>query len=210
MGVDPGDARYGFIMLHGRGSDINDMRSVLPTLQLKDAYVLLPQAPLEIMPGRYAWYPHFWNENLEENLEHLENAFRLINSCVNDMVNKGIKQEKIVLLGHSQGANLIMEYYGFKPRPFQAVVSLRGCFLGNFGEERHFSGKKFPNTIIMLNAGRRDPYIPIRKIDQTYNTLKRMGARVFKRQYETGHGICRSELIDLRKLIARDFARPEE
>lgn len=208
-GCAPDEATLGFIMLHGRGSDASDMRSVLPDLFARTAYALMPQAPLEIMPGRFAWYPHFWNENLEENLKYLHKSFEKIDLCIDHMHRVGIKDEQIVFISHSQGANLSLEYYLTHPRPYKAVISMRGCVLGNFNDERDFNDE-LKSTLISLNAGRKDPYIPMKKIEQSYDILKRLGAdKVIKKQYETGHGICRTELMDLRRLIKKDFALPE-
>lgn len=210
-GCDPHDAKYGFIMLHGRGSDASDMKSVLPNLFYDHAYVVLPQAPLEIMPGRFAWYPHFWNENLEENVKYLNKSFKIIDQCVEHLHEVGLENKQIVFISHSQGANLSLEYYLSNPRPFKAIVSMRGCVLGNFGDERNFADQ-LKDTLIILNAGRRDPYIPMKKIDQSYNILKRLGAtKLMKKQYETGHGMCRAEIMDLRRLVHKDFEyNPEE
>lgn len=204
-GCDPKEARFGFIMLHGRGSDANDMKSVLPNLLVNDAYILMPQAPIEIMPGRFAWYPYFWNENLEENMRALIKAYEVLDNCVEHMNDVGISDNKIVFIAHSQGANLMLEYYLSNPRNYKALISMRGCVLGNFDEERDFNNK-LPNTLVVLNAGRRDPYIPIRKIEQSCATLKRLGANVHKHQYESGHGICRPELMDLRRMIRDNFS----
>lgn len=203
-GADASSAKYAFLMVHGRGSDVSDMQSLLPTMGPKIAYCVMPQASVEIMPSRYAWYPHFWNENLEENIGHLNNAFEQFDQCIDHIKSQGFKDEQIVLIGHSQGANVLLEYFMANPRPFKAVISFRGILLGNFGEERGFKDK-LPKTLVLLHAGRRDPYIPSEKIDQTHFQLKDLGASVHKVLYETSHGICRQELLDVKKLIKKDF-----
>lgn len=200
-GDDPKEAEFGMIMLHGRGSDINDMKSVIPPLHLKKVHLLMPEAPIEIMPGRYAWYQHFWNENLDENLSQLHESFEIIDKCVQQMQNGGIETEDIVMFGHSQGANLLLEYFAANPQNFKAVLLLRACFLGEFTIDRSFDKELPENTPVIIHAGRKDPYIPQKKVDQTVEQLDRMGANVTKRLYETGHGICRPELVDIKKMF---------
>lgn len=207
-GAAPSDATYAFIMAHGRGSDVGDMQSLLPGIGKDNIYCVIPRGPLEIMPGRNAWYPHFWNENLIENMRYMNMSFELLDHCVQHLYDQGFKDEQIVLIGHSQGANLLIEYFLANPRPYKALISMRGCVLGNYGDSRDFNNT-LPPTLVLLNAGRRDPYIPMRKTDQSYNMMKRLGANVYKVQYEVGHGIHRSELNDLKKLVARDFKYEE-
>jgi len=208
-GSDPKTSKYAFIMAHGRGMDVGDMQSLLPTIQPADTYCLIPQATLEIMPGRYAWYPHFWNENLSENMRYLNQSFELLDNCVQHLYNLGFRDDQIILIGHSQGANLMLEYFLTNPRPYKAVISMRGTVLGNYGDKRDFISTMPEETIVLLHAGRRDPYIPIIKTDQSLNTLKKLGANAVKVQYETGHGITRNELMDLKKLIKRDYILEE-
>lgn len=207
-GTDPKQAKYAFIMAHGRGSDVGDMQSLLPTIGADNAYCVIPRGALEIMPGRYAWYPHFWNENLSENMRYLNMSFEILDHCIQHLYNLGFKDEQTVLIGHSQGANMLIEYFLANPRPYKALISMRGCVLGNYGDSRDFKNP-LPSTLVLLNAGRRDPYIPMRKIEQSLHTLKRLGANAFKVQYETGHGVHRCELSDLKKLIKCDFVYEE-
>lgn len=204
-GINPKDADACIVMLHGRGSDSSDMKSVYMQLYHKNTYAVMPRAPFEIMPGRYAWYSHFWNVNLEENLKQIKESFLLLDECVNDLTEMGVPENKIVLLGHSQGANVIMEYVANFPRKYKAIVSMRGCFLGNIGSNRAFE-KRLSGVTVVLNSGRQDPYIPQKKVDQTSALLEYLGATVIKKQYESGHGICRAEIMDLRKLFKSDFA----
>jgi phospholipase/carboxylesterase len=203
-GNEPDESELGMIMLHGRGSDINDMKSVVPSLRLKNVHLMMPQAPFEIMPGRYAWYSHFWNENLEENLKQLSASFEVVDQCISDMINAGIDEENIVLFGHSQGANLLLEYFVSNPRSIKAVIALRGCLLGEFTIDRRFENDLPSDTPIIIHAGRKDPYIPVKKIDQTVEMLNKLGAPTQKRLYETGHGICRSELMDVKKMFKQN------
>lgn len=205
-GLNPEDAEIGIVMLHGRGSDSSDMKSVYAQLYHRTSHALMPRAPFEIMPGRFAWYAHFWNVNLEENLKQIKESFLLLDECVNELSKKGFKDNQIVLIGHSQGANVLMEYVANFPRKFKAIVSMRGCFLGNIGSNREFK-ERLAGTTVVLNSGRQDPYIPQKKVDQTSKILDYLGANVIKKQYETGHGICRSEIMDLRKLFKNEFSK---
>ncbi len=204
-GTNPDDADIGIVMLHGRGSDSSDMKSVYTQLYIKNVYAIMPRAPFEIMPGRYAWYAHFWNVNLEENLKQIKESFILLDDCINQLNEKGFSDDQIVLIGHSQGANVLMEYCVNFPRKFKAIVSMRGCFLGNVGANREFK-ERLAGVSVVLNSGRQDPYIPQKKVDQTSAILEYLGANVIKKQYETGHGICRAEIMDLRKLFKNNFS----
>ena len=203
-GCSPEEADYGVILLHGRGSDGTEMRPVFSSLYLRKSYALFPHGPFEIMQSRRAWYTQFWNVNPTENLQEISHSFGIVEQCLDEFKRHNIPESQIALIGHSQGANLLLEFVVDNPRPFKAVVAMRGCFLGNIDVDRQFasdlSGIKF-----VINTGRNDPYIPARKTDQACDNLKEMGGEVFHRNYKTSHGICQAELNDLRKLFHKDF-----
>jgi len=205
-GPDADEAKYGMVMLHGRGSDVNDMKSVLPNLQLEKVHIVILQAPIEIMPGRFAWYRYFWNENLEQNLKDLKNSFNILEHCIADLEQYGIEQKDTMLFGHSQGANLVLEFFSQKNFPLKAVIALRGCFLGEYSIDRNFDTESLPdNTKVIMHAGRNDPYIPFKKVEQTAQKLENRGADVTTKQYKTGHGICRDELIEIRQFLKNEL-----
>lgn len=206
LGEELKDAKYGIIMTHGRGADGNDMRSIIPMLEIKHAAFQIPQAPYEIMPGRYAWYRHFWNENLFLNLQELDHSFSILDECIKEFTDNGIPLERILLFGHSQGGNLILEYQMSRPKNFKAIIALRSCIIGKTTFDREFADKLPPSTQIILCAGRRDPFIPNRKVDQTKAIMQKLGANVVKHQYEAAHGISRAELVDLRKFLAKNLS----
>lgn len=193
-----------FVMAHGRGCTTGDMQSIIPMLELKTAAYLIPEGPYEIMPGRFAWYRHFWNENLFLNLQEMDHSFSIIDDALKQLNQRGFKDEQIVLFGHSQGGNLMLEYMMTKPRAFKAVITMRSCLIGKSTAEREFA-EQIPNIPIVLCAGRKDPFIPIRKVEQTAMVMETAGAFVIRRKYEAGHGITRSELVEIRKMFAVDF-----
>lgn len=203
-GTDLSAAKFGMIMLHGRGSDPHDMQSIIPMLELRNTHVLIPEGPYEIMPRRFAWYRHFWNENLFLNIQEMDHSFSIIDDCVQSLEKGGLETENIVIFGHSQGGNMALEYFVRTQKKFKAVIGLRSCLIGKTTMERDLP-PKVPNTTVVLCSGRKDPFIPNKKVDQTKDLLTKLGANVMKKQYEAAHGVSRPELIDLRKLFDSDF-----
>lgn len=173
-------------------------------LELSTAVYIIPEGPYEIMQGRFAWYRHFWNENLFLNLQEMDHSFSIIDDCLNMLNKRGFKDEQIVLFGHSQGGNLMLEYMMTKPRAFKAVITMRSCLIGKSTGEREFA-EKIPEIPIVLCAGRKDPFIPVRKVEQTATVMEDAGGYVIRRKYEAGHGITRNELVEIRKMFPLDF-----
>ena len=204
-GCDPQGAKYGAVLVHGRGSDGSEMRPVFSSLYLRSTYALFPNGPFEIMKGnRLAWYTHFWNTDPEESLPEISHSFNIIDQCIDELIRNNIPENHITLLGHSQGANLLLEYVADNPRPFNAIVAMRGCFLGQLEQDRtiksNLNGLRF-----IINSGRNDPYIPSKKSEQACEILSNSGAEVLHKHYETGHGVCQAELNDIRKLFHKNF-----
>lgn len=204
-GCTPEEADHGVILVHGRGSDGSEMRPVFSSLYLRKSYALFPHGPFEIMKGnRLAWYTHFWNVEPEANLTEISHSFSIIEQCLDEFKRHNIPETEITMVGHSQGANLLLEFVTDNPRPFNAVIAMRGCFLGHIEEERNFTSDLSGQRIV-INSGRKDPYIPSKKTDQACEILKELGAEVSHKNYEAGHGICQAELNDLRKLFHKKF-----
>ncbi|MBV1924326.1 MAG: phospholipase, partial [Flavobacteriaceae bacterium] len=96
------------IMLHGYGSDENDLFSFAS--ELPDSYAIFSlKAPLPLQPHGNAWYSIYFDagsgkfNNTEEAIESRE----LVVKCIDDIIEKyEIDANNITLLGFSQGTIL--------------------------------------------------------------------------------------------------------
>ena len=133
-GPAPEQAAATLVMVHGRGGTAEDILSLYPELGIDNLAALAPQA------AGYTWYPHSFLAPIDSNQPWLDSALALVESIIDDLLRRGIKSERIALLGFSQGACLTSEFVARNPRRYGAVMVLTGGLIGPRGTARNYAG----------------------------------------------------------------------
>src|SRR5436853_6254454 len=119
---------------------------------------------------------------MEANQPYLDDALGWLESIVADLTERGVKSEKIVLLGFSQGACLACEFAARHPRRYGAVIGLTGGLIGPPGTPRNYPGS-LAGAPVFLGTSDPDPHVPFERVKETEAVLSRMGAKVELRRY---------------------------
>ena len=187
-GLTPEHADATIILIHGRGATARSMLSLERELGVRNLAVIAPQA------AGQTWYPHSFLAPLEANQPYLDSALAKINSIVTDLIARGVKSERIAILGFSQGACLTAEFIARRPRRFGAVIALTGGLIGPEDTPRDYQGN-LDGTPVFLGSSDPDPHVPFERVRETEAVLARMGARVELRRFPgMGHTISQDEL----------------
>jgi predicted esterase len=183
------------ILIHGRGASADDILSLYSELDAPDFAALAPQA------AGSTWYPYSFLSPLERNQPYLDSALRRLQTLVDDLLQRGVPSERIVLGGFSQGACLTTEFVARNPRRYGGVLGLSGGLIGPPGTPRNYAGQLF-GTPVLLGCSDIDPHIPWERVEETAQVLKRMGASVNLRQYPgMPHTINQDELDACRAIL---------
>ena len=119
-----------------------------------------------------------------------------------ERVEARIPAQRIVLLGFSQGACLTLEWAARNARRYGGVVGLSGGLIGPDGTPRDYPSD-FDGTPVFLGCSDIDPHIPMRRVVETGEVLKGMGADVTVRFYPgMGHLVSGEELATITDLVA--------
>ena len=189
------------VMLHGRGADASDMLGLAEILAQPDLAYFAPQAE-----GR-TWYPYSFLAPIVRNEPYLSSALSLLDRLLGEMASEGIRDERIVLLGFSQGACLGLEYAARHARRYGGVVGLSGGLIGPEGTPRNYAGD-LAGTPVFLGCSDTDPHIPLERVHETARVLSGLRGAVTERIYpQMAHGINEDEIRHVRGLLAR-FAAP--
>ncbi len=192
-GEDLGSARAAMVLLHGRGATAEDIMTLASEVQRPGWTYLAPQA------AGNAWYPHPFTAPLQSNEPYLGAALETISRVV-ERVESRVPAQRLVLLGFSQGACLTLEWAARNARRYAAVIGLSGGLIGPDGTPRDYPGS-FAGTPVFLGCSDVDPHIPMPRVVEAGEVMKKMGADVTVRFYPgMGHMVGIEELETIREL----------
>ncbi len=190
-----GNAEKAVIMLHGRGSNAQDILTLSAHLNIDNYVLYAPQAT------NNTWYPYSFLEAPSENEPWLSSALDLVGTAVEKIINKGITKENIYFTGFSQGACLALEYVTRNAIKYGGVAAFTGGLIGDKIHPENYNGN-FDDTPVFIGSSDPDPHIPLERIDDTVEILENMNANVTKKVYENmGHTINEDEINSANKLI---------
>jgi len=194
-GEDLRTARAAMVLLHGRGATAEDIMTIAADVQRPGWAYLAPQA------AGNAWYPHPFTAPLESNEPYLSAALETISRVV-ERVEARAPTHRLVLLGFSQGACLTLEWAARNARRYGAVIGLSGGLIGPDGTPRDYPGS-FDGTPVFLGCSDVDPHIPMPRVVEAGDVMKRMAADVKVRFYPgMGHMVGIEELETIREMMA--------
>jgi predicted esterase len=189
-------ARAAVVLMHGRGASADQILTLADKLAVPGVAYLAPQAA-----GR-DWYPKRYFVPTADNEPGLSAALATIDELFARATAAGISPERVVLLGFSQGACLVLEYAARHGGRLGGVVGLSGALMGPDREPRHDSGA-LAGTPVFLGCGDADEYFTAARIRAAAETLRSLGASVTLRLYPgEGHRINRDEVESVREMLA--------
>ncbi|SHM48128.1 phospholipase/carboxylesterase [Chitinophaga jiangningensis] len=189
------EAKKALIMIHGRGGSARDIITLAPHLNVKDYTIIAPQAT-----GN-TWYPQSFLAPPAENEPWLSNALDVLSEVVNDTVAAGISKENIYFLGFSQGACLTLEFTTRNADKYGGVVAFTGGLIGDHIYQENYKGN-FNNTPVYIGSSDPDFHVPVARVHESAELLKKMGADVTATIYpQMGHTITVDELKEANRLV---------
>ena len=194
-GAPLGNSPVVMIMVHGRNAAPQNILSFVPALAHPDITYLAPAA------AGGTWYPLSFMAEKEKNEPALSSALWVLEQLVRHVVDAGIRKDRIVLLGFSQGACLTSEFAASHADRYGGVVLYSGGLIGPPGTTWSYSGS-FGGTPVFLGCSDVDAHVPKTRVDESAAVFQRMGAVVTERIFPgMGHLVNEDELAFTRTLL---------
>lgn len=194
-GAPADQARYGLILIHGRGSTAQEILGLAREIGVEGVFAVAPQAANNV------WYPNRFNTPVEGNEPWLTWALARVSEMVAFVVSSGIAQERIVVVGFSQGACLALEWQARTGTRVRGVVGLSGGMIENGDKPREYDTDLL-GAHVFLGCSDIDFHIPLERVERSAELLGAMGAEVEKRIYPNmGHTINQDEIEHIRSLF---------
>lgn len=179
------------ILLHGRGASAESILELAQEFAHSQFAFLAPQAT------GYQWYPNRFIAPVEANEPYLSSAL----ATVAEVVKKtGLPQEKIMILGFSQGACLALEFAARQGGKWGGVVALSGGLIGETLTAETY--QPLEGTPIFIGCSEVDFHIPLARVKESSVLLRGLGADVTERIYPNlGHSVNLDEIQFVRQMM---------
>ena len=181
------EAQSAVVLIHGRGDSSRGILALAPEFQAPRTTFLAPQA------AGFSWYPYSFLSEVESNEPWLSSALDRVEAAV-AAVASVIPEERIVLMGFSQGACLVLEFATRHTRRYGGLVAFSGGLIGPDGTPRDYAGS-LKGTPVFLGCSDIDPHIPVGRVHESAHVLEGLGGEVEERIYPgMGHTINGDEI----------------
>lgn len=192
------------IMLHGYGSDENDLFSFAPELPEK-LFVISAKAPYTMQPFGNAWYAiNFdaekgkWSDN-EQAIKSRDLIARFIDEvCKTYQVNCN----NVTLLGFSQGTILSYAVSLTYPEKVKNIVALSGYINPDIIPET-YNKEKLSHLDYYCSHGSVDQVIPVEWARQTPKILESLNIKHQYAEFPVGHGVAPQNFYDFKTWLEK-------
>ncbi len=190
-------ARAAMLMLHGRGASAEDILTLATPLGQPGFAYLAPQA------ANHTWYPNRFVAPLDSNEPWLTSALQSAADVLLRIRQAGIPDERIMLLGFSQGACLTLEFAARHARRYGGIAGLTGALIGPEDTPRSYDGS-FAGTPVFLGCSDADIHVAKERVEETAGVLRGLGAHVTERYYPNlDHSVNADEIAFVRGMMRR-------
>ncbi|RVT98373.1 phospholipase [Mucilaginibacter limnophilus] len=194
-GASPENARGALVMLHGRGGTAQNIISLADGLNVADMAIYAPQA------GNQSWYPYSFMAEESQNQPALDSALEVIDDLVKKIEADGIPARRIYFTGFSQGACLTLEYIARNAQRFGGAAAFTGGLIGKQLIMSRYQGD-FAGTPVFIGTGDPDPHVPLTRVNETVEILKKLNAEVTVKVYPgRPHTILQEEIELANQLV---------
>ncbi len=192
------------IMLHGFGSDENDLFSFANELPEKYAIISL-KAPIRLEPYGNAWY-NIYFDNSQGKFSDDEQAIasrELVSKCIDEVIEKyKVDKNNITLLGFSQGTILSFAVALSYPEKVKNVIGLSG-YINEEILKDGFKKNDFSNLKVYTSHGSVDQVIPVQWARKTEPFLKNLNIDCTYSEFPVGHGVAPQNFYELKNWLEK-------
>jgi phospholipase/carboxylesterase len=197
------------IWLHGLGDSGDGFAPIAPELKLPDELgvkFIFPHAPIRPVTVNNgmemrAWYDIKSMEmESRADIEGVIDSSQRVEQLIRDEMASGIKSNKIMLIGFSQGGVIALHLGTRFTQPLAGIVALSTymCAPQTLQQEKSTANQDTP---VFFAHGQQDEMVPMFLGNAAYQTMKQNGYNVEWKEYMMQHNVCLPEIVDISAFI---------
>jgi phospholipase/carboxylesterase len=199
----PENAESSVIWLHGLGADGYDFEPIIPMLGLDAASAVrfvFPHADQRAVTLNSGLRMRAWYDILSLDLDDrshdeagIRDSSRKIEVLIGREYERGVRPERIVLAGFSQGGALAL-HVALRHRARLAGLVALSCYIvlgDSLEQEAHPANAELP---VFMGHGTFDPVVPVVAGELARDTLVRLGHAVEWHTYAVPHAVHPEEI----------------
>ncbi len=185
-----GAAEYLIVMLHGLGADGNDLFGLAPMLTqaFPNVAVVAPNAPdpCDMAPMGHQWFS-LKDRDPEKILAGVRDAAPVLNDFLDaELKSHGLTDDKLILLGFSQGTMMALHVATRRPNSCAAVIGYSGALIA----PGYLDGELTSKPRVLLIHGEDDDVVPPQALAAAETALLSHDLTVYSQMIPgLGHGI---------------------
>ena len=180
------------ILLHGRGTDENDLLDVSSSFDSR-LLVVSVRAPYRFPYGGYTWFD--LDEQNGINKDQLTQGCDALIQCLNEVQQKyPVDHQRLFLFGFSMGAMMSLTVSLAYPHRFKGVIAHSGLLPKE--DRLRYRWDDLNGLSFFIAHGTFDPIVPVALSRQAYQRLLDAGAQVDYHEYPIQHTISEESLND--------------
>lgn len=189
------EAAAAMVMIHGRGATAPSILTLAAPLDRPQFAYLAPQAAFN------TWYPQSFMAPINVNEPGISSGLQAIGDVLAQIAAAGIRVERTILLGFSQGGCLASEFVARNPRRYGGLSALSGGLIGPPGTPREYAGS-LHGMPAFFGCSDVDFHIPKERVEESAEVMEQMGAAVTLRLYRgMGHTVNEDEIVRVQSMM---------
>lgn len=191
------------IWLHGLGADGNDFAPIVPELRIPvelGIRFIFPHAPAISVTVNGGFVMPAWYDILEMDIDRKVDIHGLLQSAaqikgfVDQEIERGIKSDKIIIAGFSQGGAVAYQVALSYEKPLAGLLTMSTYFATKDVIKPSEINKNIP---IEIHHGSHDPVVPELLGQAAAKDLTDLGYKVNYQTYPMEHSVCPEQIGDI-------------
>ena len=190
------------IMLHGYGSDENDLFSFSSELP-EELFIISLKAPYSLEPFGHAWYAiNFDSEqNKWSNTEQAIKSRDLVTKFIDEAIEHyPVKKDNITLLGFSQGTVLSYAIALMYPEKVKNIIALSGYIDQDLLPDQA-DVNRYKHLDFYCSHGSEDQVIPVDWARKAQPFLNSLNIKNRYSEFPVGHGVAPQNFFELKEWL---------